>query len=414
MQNALISLRQEMYHALTAQILPFWMNHALDVANGGFVGRIKQNGTVVADAEKGVVLNARILWTFSAAKRVLGDEAYQTMAARAYRYLWDYFHDKTHDGFYWSVAATGQPPLQSKKQTYAQAFVLYGLSEYYRATKQPHVLQEAIQVFRLIERHGRDSKEGGYWEALSADWQPLNEVRLSDKDQNAPKSMNTLLHVLEAYTNLYRVWQDPVLAQALTELIHVFLQYVVHPNGHLNLFFSEDWMPTAADVSFGHDIEAAWLLCEAAEVLENQSLMQTTQQLACKIAALTYAEGRAVHGGLWYERFADGRIDTAQHWWVQAEAIVGYLNAYQLSQLPLFAEAALETWQFIRHYLIDPKTGEWYWSVDEKGQPNRVEDLVGLWKCPYHNSRACLEVLQRIPAFVMGDGLPLETNFYLS
>ncbi len=376
------------------RILAYWEQHSPDTEQGGFVGQIDANGQVQKHAPKGAILNARILWTFSAAYRHTGKESHLVLATRAYQYLLSYFVDKKYGGIYWAVDAEGKP-LHTRKQIYALAFAIYGLSEYYRATQHAEALQIARELYCWIEQYSFDANHGGYLEAFSREGVLLDDLRLSPKDRNDPKTMNTHLHILEAYVNLYRIWPDARLAQKLEGLIRIFTEHIVHQaTGHMNLFFTKEWSSTANLVSYGHDIEASWLLLEAAEVLGHKPLIELVEELAVRMANAT-AEGLQPDGSLYHELDRSRQhYDTHREWWVSAEAMVGFLNAYQLSKNPAFLEHSWGSWLFAQKYLLDTDKGEWIWGVfDDYTQ--MPEDKIGFWKCPYHNSRACLEVIDR-------------------
>lgn len=376
-------------------ILSYWAHRTLDKAHGGFVGQLDAHDTVVAGAPKGAVLNARILWTFSAAYNHAARSAYLTLAKRAFQYVTSRFIDPEYGGVYWSVTHMGEP-LDPKKQVYALAFTLYGLVEYYRASGDETALTLALAQYHAIEAHSFDARRGGYLEAFARDWQPLADLRLSAKDANEKKTMNTHLHVLEAYANLYRAWPDAGLAGQIRALLEVFDQHIIDPKTyHLRLFFTEDWQSKSAIVSYGHDIEAAWLLLEAAEVLQDPSLITRFQQLAVRMARAA-TEGLDADGGLNYE-LEPGHLIREKHWWVQAEALVGFVNAYQLSGESQFLAKAAAVWRFTEQYIFDRQAGEWVWGVEADHQRMAGQDKAGFWKCPYHNSRACLELLRRLP-----------------
>lgn len=392
------SLRQEVRHELTQNILPFWMSHAVDEEHGGFVGRISADGAVDRSAPKGAVLNSRILWTFAATARQVGNPGYAAMADRAYHFLRACFSDPDDGGVYWTLTADGQP-LDTKKQVYAQAFALYGVSEYAALTGSDEARGWALELYRLIEEHAFDPRHGGYYEAFSRAWGPLGDVRLSERDLLAPKSMNTNLHVLEAYTNLYRIWPDAGLARQLGVLIEVFLERIIDPETfHQHCFFREDWRPIPDGVSFGHDIETSWLLDEAATVLGDGERNRRASAMAAAMAGAVLAGGLDHDGGLFYSRSEDGRLDTDKHWWAQAEAVVGFLNAFERSGEGRFREAALQCWHFAHDALINRTHGEWHARLARDGTPYADDDKLGLWKCPYHNTRMCLEVMRRTAA----------------
>jgi cellobiose epimerase len=389
------SLKAEVKSELINNILLFWSTTMVDNEHGGFWGRIDGQGNIHPDADKGCVLNARILWTFSSAYRVLNNPDYLEKATRAKNYLLKHFFDKQYGGVYWLIDHKGQM-VDGKKQIYAQAFTIYALSEYYRCTNDEESLQKAIELYRLIELHSFDKKLGGYFEAFSREWKETGDLRLSEKDANEKKTMNTHLHVLEAYTNLYRAWKDDGLKSQLHKLIVVFIDKIVNSkNHHLNLFFEEDWTDKTDLVSYGHDIEASWLLYEAAHVLDNKELVEKVKPICLKIADAA-KEGLATDGSMIYERFySSGHKETDRHWWVQSEAVVGYVNAFELSGNVNYLNKGIAAWTFIATHLIDQKNKEWFWSVNQDLQPNLKDDKAGLWKCPYHNSRMCFEIIER-------------------
>jgi mannobiose 2-epimerase len=377
-------------------ILAYWATHVPDHAQGGFYGQLDNDNQPNPLAPKGSVLNARILWTFAAAYNQERRADYLGVARRAYEYLVAHFLDAECGGVYWLVDHLGQP-LDTKKQVYALAFSIYGLAEYYRVSGDAAALGHAQALYRTLEAHSFDPDRGGYLEAFTRDWQPLGDLRLSAKDANEKKTTNTHLHVLEAYTALYHVWPDAGLRQQLKALLLNFVDHIIDPQtGHLTLFFNEDWQPKPDAISFGHDVEAAWLLLEAAEALRAPDLISRFQQLAVQLATAA-AEGLAPDGSLLYERDPSGHWAADRHWWVQAEAVVGFYNAYQLSGEAKFLAYSEEAWRFIQQYLRDSERGEWFWGVRPDYSLMPGEDKVGPWKCPYHNSRACLEMLRRLP-----------------
>lgn len=372
-------------------ILPYWMEHMVDADYGGFYGRIDGQDRLDPMANKGAVMHARVLWTFSAAYRILGRNAYRQIAERAYLYLRDYFVDKTYGGVYWELDYQGRP-VNRKKQTYAQGFALYAFSEYYRATGCTEALGYAKEQFYQIEKC-KDNERGGYWEAFTEDWQPIADMRLSEKDQNEAKTMNTHLHILEPYTNLLRIWVDEDLVKAQTDLIFLFLDRIYSKStGHLQLFFDEKWQVKGEAQSFGHDIEAAWLLLEAAEVLGDSELLQKVKAVVIHIGRAA-VEGVLPDDSLAYER-NNGHWDRERHWWVQAEAVVGFSYLGRLLDDWSYTEKAENIWSYIKSNLIDKERGEWYWSRLENGKVNDKEDKAGFWKCPYHNGRMCLEMIE--------------------
>lgn len=389
------TLKQEMQEVLTANILPYWMNRMVDEQHGGFYGRITGTEELMPQAEKGAILHARILWTYAAAYRLLHRSEYLAMATRAKAYIIDRFLDRDFGGIYWSLNYKGEP-LDTKKQIYAIGFAIYGLSEYHRATGDAEALKVAIRLFRDIEQHSFDPLKNGYCEALTREWKEMADMRLSEKDANERKTMNTHLHILEPYTNLYRVWKDDGLKLQLRNLITLFTDRILDSETcHLQLFFDEDWNSKYRIVSYGHDIEASWLIHEAALVLGDADLLTKVEPVVKRIATAA-AEGFTSKGGMIYEKNLDTHhLDADRHWWVQAETVVGYMNLFQHFGDEDALQKALDCWEFIKARLMDKEHGEWYWSIRADDTVNREEDKAGFWKCPYHNGRMCMEVMER-------------------
>ena len=349
---------------------------------------------MIGGAPKGVVLNARILWTFSSAYRLLCKEEYLEMATRAKREIIDHFYDPVYGGVYWSLSED-HTPLDTKKQIYALGFAIYGLSEYFRATEDKEALEYAIRLFNDIEEHSFDRKKNGYCEALTREWETIEDMRLSEKDENERKTMNTHLHILEPYANLYRVWKDDWLERQLRNLIELFTERIINfETKHLDLFFDDDWNSKYNIVSYGHDIEASWLLHEAALTLGDRRLAERIEPYVIDMAEAA-SEGFLPGAGMIYEMHGDrASIDADRHWWVQAESVVGYMNLYQYFDDCLSLVRATQCWELIKEHLIDSE-GEWFWSLRADGTVNKTDDKAGFWKCPYHNGRMCMEVIER-------------------
>ncbi len=408
-------MKQEMQDVLENNILRFWLDKMVDHENGGFYGRIDGNGQLHPEAEKGAILNARILWSFSAAYRVLSTQtahpahsaclSYLTAATRAKDYFLDHFIDKEYGGVYWSLDHKGRP-LDTKKQFYAIGFAIYALSEYARATGDREALNQAVTLYKCIEAHSLDPVHNGYIEACTRDWQPIADMRLSALDQNYPKSQNTHLHILEPYTNLLRALASTSaapsslcsgVAAALRNLITLFTAKILNPESrHLGLFFNMDWSPAPVHIeSYGHDIECSWLLHEAAQVLGDPTVLARVEPIVQMVARAS-EKGLCPDGSMIHEANLDtGRTDDDRHWWVQAENVVGWMNIYQHFGDPSALDKAERCWQYIKSQLIDHENGEWYWSRRPDGTVNRDDDKAGFWKCPYHNTRMCLEVIER-------------------
>lgn len=378
---------------LLENILPFWRTNSPDPDHGGFVAEMSNDLRVNHAASKGLILNARILWTFSAVSRLTKASQDHAMARRAFEYLMRHFHDSECGGFFWELTPSGRP-LISLKKVYGQAFCIYALAEYHRAFGSRHALSAAISLFHLLEKHARDPVHGGYWEALSRGWEPCADMRLSEKDLNEKKSMNNHLHILEAFASLLRYWPDPLLRQRLGEVLALFLERILDSSGaHFHHFFDEAWHPRSDSYTYGHDIEGSWLLTGAAEVLAGQG--DAVKRCALRISGSVLREGLDRDGGLFYEGRNGKPLGGHKEWWPQAEAVVGFLNAWQLSGDEAFLRAAASTWQFIQHRIVDRARGEWFWAVSREGVPDDFLPKVSMWKCPYHNSRACLEIIRR-------------------
>ena len=408
------TFKDELIVDLTQNILPYWMEKMKD-PRGGYYGRRDGHDNLDKDAPKGAILQARILWTFSAAYNALGNPEYLAAARHAYEFIRDHFIDKENGGAYWSVSADGTP-LDTKKQFYAIAFIIYGLSEYYMASGDDDALQAAFLLFESIEEHARDREKDGYIEASTCDWRPIEDMRLSERDANASKTMNTHLHILEGYTNLLRALRIAKergltslsgsdiekVREATVYLLRIFLDRIENPETHhLTLFFDDDWNKYDDAESYGHDIEASWLLLETALAIGDRRLTEETLEHT-RLIALAALKGRREDGSMVYEMHADGRIDEDRHWWVQAENVIGQLYLARFhsdteteAETAYWLGSAYESWRYIAENLVDPE-GEWFWSIKADGTVNRDDDKAGFWKCPYHNSRMCLESIKQL------------------
>ena len=397
--EALKLLAGQVEDHLFGHILPFWCGPALDPVNGGWMGWLANDLQPDRSQPKGLIVNCRILWAFSAVHHARPEAIYREMAARAFNFVMTKFWDLEHGGAYWRLDDTARVVLDDSKKIYGQAFYIYALTEFHRTFGGHAALPRAIELFELIERHAHDQHHGGYVEVCRRDWSEAGpEARLSDKDLNEKKSMNNHLHVLEAYTNLYRVWPEPRVAVRLRELIDIFLTRILDQRtGHLHHFFDLEWSVRSDTYTFGHDIEATWLLCEAAEVLGDAALLAQVRSAALHMAEITLQEGLTGDGGLVYEGRGGAILDAGCECWPQAEALVGFLNAFELSGgNPRFALAAHGTWKYIQRHLVDRAHGEWFWRINPDGQVDPKLPKVSEWKGPYHATRACLETMRRL------------------
>jgi len=379
-------LKQEIVQDLTTNILPFWASHAPD-PSGGFYGTLNFDGTPKEGASKGGILNARLVWTFSAAYRMLKDEQYLSLADRAQRYFIDHFIDPVYGGSFYTLNADGSP-LDTQKNTYQNVFAVYGLSEHYRATGNKESLDAAIGIYRKLIEHAYDSVNGGFIEAFTREWQMI--------DMESPKTMNTNLHALEALTSLYRVWKDEGLKQHLRDEIDVMSHKVLNQTTwHEELFFTMDWKNQKNIDSYGHDIEFSWLLVEAAEVLGDEEILKDTRRIAVNLATVQLEQGINEKGAMMYEK-VDGKMEARHSWWPQNETVIGCLNAWQISGDRKFLDAAVRNWEWIKTYMIDREYGEWYTNVSPEGIPQKNRVKADQWRCPYHNSRMGFEVMTRL------------------
>ena len=422
--NGVSVMKQEMQDVVENNILRFWLDKMVDREHGGFYGRIDGSGVLHPEAEKGAILNARILWSFSAAYRVLGNPEYLEAANRAYEYLIEHFIDAEYGGVYWSVDYLGRP-LDTKKQFYAIGFAVYGWSEYVRATGDREALECALQLYDCIEEHAFDRAHNGYIEACTREWGQIADMRLSELDANYPKSQNTHLHIIEPYTNLLRCLKElhaqesgdyvPVIGSmlpigvtipmqdiisveaSLRNLIDIFTDKILNPKTHhLDLFFEMDWTRGAGHLeSYGHDIECSWLMHEAALVLGDSKVLEKVEPIVREVAKAS-EKGLRPDGSMIHEANLDtGHVDDDLHWWVQAENVVGWFNLYQYFDDGQALERASQGWSYIKSQIIDWENGEWHWSRHPDGTLNTIDDKAGFWKCPYHNSRMCLEIIER-------------------
>ena len=389
-------LRQE-FHQEYKDILAYWQRYAPDPVNGGFYGRVNYQNQPDPNADKGIVLNARILWTFSAGLRHTHHDEYRPVADQAFQYIRQHFIDPQYGGVYWSVTTKGEP-ANATKQLYGQSFALYGLSEYVRATNDPTARTMAQELFRLMVKHAYDPKRGGFQEGLARDWSPTDKLVLSKKDNQETKTMNTHLHILEAFTNLYRVWPDKSVDTQIRGMLDAFTNHIVDSKTYrMKLFLNDDWQVRRTAISYGHDIEASWLLPEAADVLKDKALQKKINTLGIKMARAA-ADGLDPDGGMNYEYDpVTGHRNRERSWWVMAEAMVGFYNAYQLTKEQQFLDKSLQSWEFTKKHLLDTKNGEWFMGVTPEHKVTG-NDKISMWKCPYHNSRACLEMLERSEA----------------
>jgi len=401
---ALVALEQAAADQLFESILPFWLTHGIDHEQGGFIGRARRDGARVPDAPKGLVLNARLLWTFAAVYRTRRDDVYLRTARRAYEALDRDFRDPVHGGYYWMLDAAGKP-IDDRKELYGNAFVVYALAEYHQATGDEAARQRLVDLFDCIEHHARDSRQGGYFETFSRDWTPAATSSLAHGVDGGVKTMNTHLHLLEAYTNLVHAVRDERTTGALRHLLEVFDEHIYDGRDHYcKLFFDRSWKSLKEMTSYGHDIEAAWLLRDAARALRDARWLERTRQIAMEIGMAVERRGFDTDRGLLYEGTPDGVTNREKHWWPQAETVVGYLDLYESTGDPRWLDIAVRNWRYIEKHIVDPVHGEWFGRAAADHGPDDLK--ISEWKAPYHNGRACLEVLRRVDRLQRLDARP--------
>ncbi len=410
-QQALHQLHQSAEQELTQHILPYWQKYAMDTDEGGYWGDISHHNEHDPSAPKGIVMHGRFAWTYSAAYLRFGDPAYLAAAEHAVEFILKSFLDEDYGGVYWSTDRSGIP-ADDRKHFYGIAFALYGLSEYVRAAaaaaapaadagnraeySRGEILSVCLDLYRSLEEHGRDQQHGGYLEACSREWGVMQDTRLSSRDLNCAKSMNTNLHVLEALSSLYRIYPDNAVAESIRSLVRVTIEQILdRSTGHLRLFFTREWNSLNTTVSYGHDIEASWLLWEAAEVIGDHALQNAIREAVIRMVQAVHAEAfQSSLGGVVNEK-EESHLDTDIIWWVQAESVIGLLNAYEMTGEDEYLQRALQVWNVIQTYIADRENGEWKWGVDDSGNLLHTKSKGGFWKTPYHNGRACMEIMQR-------------------
>jgi len=411
--NSLTRLRADALRELTENILPFSMRSVVDRERGGFYGYVANDRTVRKDAPKGLVQHGRMLWTFARAHRALGNPDYRLIAQHAREALMNWFWDSRHGGLFWMVDYRGQP-MEIDKWVYGQAFGIYAMAECHLDSGDAACLQRAIDLYRLLESCCRDPQHGGYSEVCRRDWAPAPDRHVDPTPLPVAKGMNTHLHLLEAYTNPLRAWDQAdlraspaiprrdgaELRASLRALIELTLLRIINPaTGQFSLYFDRQWQSLSDVVSYGHDIEGSWLLVEAADVLGDADLLAQARRAALRMAHATLEQGVDADGGVFNEGDPLGPTDRGKIWWPQAEAAVGFLNAFQLSGDAHFLDATLASWRFIQERIVDKENGDWFWGLDAAG---RVLDRekAGPWKAAYHSGRACMEVMRRVEELV--------------
>lgn len=383
-------MKKKCENMLKSQIIPFW-NALLD-ERGGFFGRMNQSLQLFKDADKGVILNSRILWFYSASYIATKDESLKKYADHAYAFLKNCCIDRDFGGVYWMMDCNGSP-LDSMKHTYNQAFAVYALSVYYQAFSSDEALSLAMELYETIEK--RAFKNNLYEEAFTRRWERADNEALSENGIEAKKTMNSILHLIEAYTELLRATGDLRVKESLKNLLDIVEKYVFDEKTNALRVFFDDEMNVLGDIhSYGHDIEASWLIDRACEVLGDTQYTEKFKKIDLAVAE-NILNLAFENGALNNERDGE-KISKKRVWWVQAEAVVGFLNAYNTSFNEKFLRAAYSVFEYIEKYVVDKRCGEWFPDVNFENEPFGDFDMVGPWKCPYHNSRMCIEVMKRL------------------
>ncbi|MGS2780092.1 AGE family epimerase/isomerase [Robertmurraya sp. GLU-23] len=394
--------KYEFLNELNDTILPFWIK-LLDYENGGSYGTVDYNLQLYKESPKGGVICARHLWSYSRAYLIMKDDSYLQAAEHSYQFLINSLWDDEHKGIFWLVDYKGSP-LISAKHIYAQSFALYGLSEYAKISPNPEVLERAIRLFYLIEEKCFSEKHGGYFEEFTIDWKQ-KENELLNEGPGAIFTTNSHLHLLEAFTNLYSVWPNELLLDRITHLLDIFRTKIYNEKEHYcQVSFDCDWVPTKDTYSYGHDIETSWLLTETLHItkLDRPDILEMNKQIAYRVAS----EGIDADGSI-YDAKSNGMVNKTRVWWAQAEAVIGFYNAYQLTKDETFITYSENVWKYIQEKFHDSRpNGEWYSRIDERGEVisslrsevyQTPENIADSWKGFYHNGRLCFEMLQRLP-----------------
>ena len=390
----ILEFRDEVAADLTSNLLPWWSAKMPDYVNGGFYGRINGSDSVFTEADKGGILNARILWTYSAAYRITKDTYYLRLATRAKDYCLKYFIDKEFGGAYYTLDYKGEPK-NTAKHVYTNSFFIYGFSEYARATGDREALEAAKAIFELFEKYAFDHEANGYFEEFNREWKRVH-LRILGTSNIDEKCQNTMLHILESYANLYRVWPEERMAERLRNIVEFFLDKVIDPNTYHLHYIMDRYLNSVSEIeSYGHDIECVWLLRETALLLGDKQLIKRVEDITVKIAE---AVEKAIQsdGSLIYEKDrATGRVNDSRSWWAQAETIVGYFDAWETSGQEKFLDYAINCWNYTRDHFIDKTNGGWFQIVNPNGEVRRG-DKAGHWVCPYHNGRMAMEIMERV------------------
>nr|WP_246596209.1 AGE family epimerase/isomerase [Bacillus alkalicola] len=381
-------------------ILPFWKTHAVDEYGDGFHGYLFFDLSIDKECDHICLLYSKILWSFSAAYRKFKQEDDLKVAQRSFDYMMEHFLDKEHGGFYWSVDEKNGLGKDTNKHMYNQAYAIYGLTEFFQASGVEEALEQGKQLYHLLEKNGVDAENGGYFEAFSREWQQDSELSHKVHELHVSKSIKTHLQLLEAYTNLYRVWDDEGLKASLERLFDIIVEKVLNGDNHFHVYFNNRWEPDSSLVSYGRDLEGSWILTEAAKVLRCERRMDMIKTTAVDIVNACLEGGVEEDGSFIHESIGEEVTDGDRVWWVQSEGLVALLNAYELSGENKYLTHFNNLWEYIRDYYIDQKHGEWYWQLTSENEIDTSKPIVETWKGPDHNTRGLMESMERISKIV--------------
>lgn len=379
---------------LENQLIPFW-NRMEDNEKGGFYGYANEAGTPDKDSKKSCILNSRILWFYAASYNLLKKPELLKKAEHAFLFLQNHFYDSRYQGVFWSVEADGTP-LDTTKHTYNQAFAIYALSEYYKASQNKEALHLAYSLYYTIEDKCRD--EEGYFEAFSREFIPISNDKLSENGVIAERTMNTLLHILEAYTELYRADAFYKVADSIREILRIFKSRIYNSEKEIcEVFFDREYHSLIALESYGHDIEASWLISRACEALDDKAYYEEMLPVIEGLAKGAYDNGIDMQNSAMNNECENGTVSAKKVWWVQAEAVTGFYNAFQLQpEKIMYRKMSEQIWVYIQNFVIDKNTGEWIEDINPDNKAEAGQALVHPWKCPYHNGRMCIEMISRL------------------
>jgi mannobiose 2-epimerase len=392
-REELLSQATRCRNILNNSIVKFYLPNCVDQVNGGYLESLR-DGKFAPTGEKFLTMQGRQLWFFSTlAQEGIERDAALAAAKSGFEFLERFMRDPEHGGYFSKVSDAGKP-IDTRKHVYLNAFALYGLVGYFRATKDESALKSAQAFFRILESKAHDSAHGGYNEFFYEDWKPIRDVKESGYiGAIDTKTYNTHLHVLEALAELYRVWPDPLVARRLGEAILINTNTVRHPDYFCNIDgWSPDWKmiqsPQNLRASYGHDVECAWLTMDAARTLNFSPRLLRPWAEALVGYSLKYGYDRE-HGGFYYTGpLGKSAEDTRKEWWVEAEALVSMLEMYKLTGKREYYDVFCQTLDFVEKHQMAAE-GNWWASRKADGSP-LSDQRSSPWHGAYHNGRSMI------------------------